>query len=106
MSHNIESSTELIETVRKSINNDFHLNFKNVENYLSKNIANLKVDSFKLMLETIELSLKKIKDTKDLKCSIFFLIFKLLKKMKNLKNNFFAKKELLLLSEQKLIIFH
>jgi len=103
VSHNIESSTELIETVRKSIKNDFHLNFKNVdENYLSKNIANLKVDSFKLMLETIELSLKKIKDTKDLKCSFFyFVIFKLLKKMKNFKNNFFAKKELLLLSEQK-----
>ena len=103
VSHNIEDPTELIDTVKKSVEQDYYLNLKSVEeDYLSKQIANLKVNSFNLMLDTIELSLKKMKDTNDEKCSNFyFLIFKLLKKIKNFKNNLFAKKELLLLSEQK-----
>ena len=104
VSHNIESSEELIERVSNSIKNNFQLNSKNVEeDYLLKNISNLKINSFELMQDTINHSLKQIENTDDKYCSNFnYLIFRFIKKIRNLKNNFLADKQLLALSSQKI----
>ena len=104
ISHNIENPEELIEIVKNSIKNNFQLNSKNIEeDYLLKNISNFKINSFELMEETINHSLKKVENTYDKYCSNFnYLIFRLIKRIRNFKNNFLADKELLALSKQKI----
>ena len=104
VSHNIESPEELIEIVSNSIKNNFQLNLKNVEeDYLLKNISNLKINSFELMEETINDSLKQIENTNDKYTShLNYLLFRFIKKIRNFKNNFLADKQLLTLSSQKI----
>ena len=103
VSHNIESPEELIEIVSNSIKNNFQLNSKKVdEDYLLKNISNFKINSFELMQETFNDSLKKVENTNDKYSSNFnYLIFRLVKKLRNFKNNYLKDKKLLTLSKQK-----
>ncbi len=104
VSHDIESPKELIEIVSNSIKNNFQLNSKNVEeDYLLNNMSNFKINSFELMQETINHSLKQVENTNDKYCSnLNYLIFRFIKKIRNFKNNFLADKEKLAVSRQKI----